>query len=425
MQDAMTYSGVETLPEYAKMLAKFGRFEDTYIVHAAEGETVVPLQVLDRNPALKEMLFNQMRDMGMEPERYIVGHELNSINPETGQPEFFFKELWSGVKKVLKVAAPVLGAIAGSFIPIPVVGPMIGSFLASKLAGYSTQSALMGAAASGIGAYGLGSSATAAAGGFTNGLAGIGGKSLGSALYSGLTQNGLGQGLAGLVTAAPAMTAVPTSGVPQAVAGYTTSAFPATATAAPAAPAAAASAVPTAAAAAAPATNFASGTVFSPLVNFGIKNPGLVLAGGAALASYFDKNEGKKMSKKDKETGIDVYNRDPGKYNIGNLGPAPVSYGDGSANMISDYSSMKLPQIPQSSYAGFSQLPGVQQYVNAAAGGHISGPGTGTSDDIPAMLSDGEFVFTAKAVRGAGGGDRRKGAREMYKLMRQFEASHG
>jgi hypothetical protein len=354
-----------------------------------------------------------MRDMGMEPERYIVGNELNSINPDTGQPEFFFKELWSGVKKVLKVAAPVLGAIAGSFIPIPIVGPMIGSFLASKLAGYSTQSALMGAAASGIGAYGLGGSATAAAGGFTNGIAGIGGKSLGSALFSGLTQNGMSQGLAGLVSAAP--TVVPTSGVPQAVAGYTTSAFPATAS----------TIAPAAAAAAPAATNFASGTVLGPLVNFGIKNPALVMAGGAALASFFDKNEGTKMSKKDKETGIDVYNRDPGKYNIGNLGPAPVSYGDGSANMMSDYSSMKLPQIPQSSYAGFSQLPGVQQYVNAAAGGHIEGPGTGTSDDIPAMLSDGEFVFTAKAVRGAGDGSRRKGARKMYQLMKQFEAAHG
>lgn len=33
-----------------------------------------------------------------------------------------------------------------------------------------------------------------------------------------------------------------------------------------------------------------------------------------------------------------------------------------------------------------------------AAGGHIRGPGTGTSDSIPAMLSDGEFVMRAKAV---------------------------
>jgi hypothetical protein len=53
--------------------------------------------------------------------------------------------------------------------------------------------------------------------------------------------------------------------------------------------------------------------------------------------------------------------------------------------------------------------------------GPISGPGTGTSDDIPAMLSDGEFVFTARAVRNAGGGSRRKGAARMYKLMKKLE----
>lgn len=53
--------------------------------------------------------------------------------------------------------------------------------------------------------------------------------------------------------------------------------------------------------------------------------------------------------------------------------------------------------------------------------GPINGPGTGTSDSIPAMLSDGEFVFTAKAVRNAGNGSRRKGARRMYKLMKMLE----
>ena len=53
--------------------------------------------------------------------------------------------------------------------------------------------------------------------------------------------------------------------------------------------------------------------------------------------------------------------------------------------------------------------------------GAINGPGTGTSDSIPAMLSDGEFVFTAKAVRAMGQGSRRKGAKKMYKLMKMLE----
>jgi hypothetical protein len=53
--------------------------------------------------------------------------------------------------------------------------------------------------------------------------------------------------------------------------------------------------------------------------------------------------------------------------------------------------------------------------------GRIDGPGTETSDDIPAMLSDGEFVFTAKAVRGAGDGNRENGMKNMYALMSKFE----
>jgi len=66
--------------------------------------------------------------------------------------------------------------------------------------------------------------------------------------------------------------------------------------------------------------------------------------------------------------------------------------------------------------------------------GPISGPGTETSDDIPAMLSDGEFVVNAKAVRGIGSLEgagkskeeqRREGARMMYALQRAGEKAMG
>ena len=66
--------------------------------------------------------------------------------------------------------------------------------------------------------------------------------------------------------------------------------------------------------------------------------------------------------------------------------------------------------------------------------GPISGPGTETSDDIPAMLSDGEFVVNAKAVRGIGRLEgagkskeeqRREGARMMYALQRAGEKAMG
>jgi len=58
---------------------------------------------------------------------------------------------------------------------------------------------------------------------------------------------------------------------------------------------------------------------------------------------------------------------------------------------------------------------------NFMVGGEVEGPGTGTSDSVPARLSDGEFVVTAKAVRGAGGGDRNVGAARMYDMMSQLE----
>ncbi len=44
------------------------------------------------------------------------------------------------------------------------------------------------------------------------------------------------------------------------------------------------------------------------------------------------------------------------------------------------------------------------------------------ADDVPARLSKNEFVFTAKAVRNAGGGDIREGAKRMYQIMNQLEA---
>jgi len=55
--------------------------------------------------------------------------------------------------------------------------------------------------------------------------------------------------------------------------------------------------------------------------------------------------------------------------------------------------------------------------------GEVEGPGTGTSDSVPAKLSDGEFVLTAKAVRGAGGGDRDMGAARLYDMMAELEAT--
>ena len=47
--------------------------------------------------------------------------------------------------------------------------------------------------------------------------------------------------------------------------------------------------------------------------------------------------------------------------------------------------------------------------------------GSGTRDDVPALLTAGEFVMTRDAVEGAGGGDVNRGLNRMYRMMDKFE----
>lgn len=90
-------------------------------------------------------------------------------------------------------------------------------------------------------------------------------------------------------------------------------------------------------------------------------------------------------------------------YNVAGMYGMPLIYGQGSQPMrFAKGGELSMTEFPRKT-------------------GPINGPGTGTSDSIPAMLSDGEFVFTAKAVRNAGNGSRRKGAARMYKLMKKLE----
>ena len=65
---------------------------------------------------------------------------------------------------------------------------------------------------------------------------------------------------------------------------------------------------------------------------------------------------------------------------------------------------------------------GVQEIDYRQNGGFVPPIGIKEkADDIPAMLSNNEFVFTADAVRGAGNGDVKEGARKMYSMMKMYE----
>ena len=82
--------------------------------------------------------------------------------------------------------------------------------------------------------------------------------------------------------------------------------------------------------------------------------------------------------------------------------------------------------------AGIEGLPlrenskGVKEVDLRETGGFIPPVGIKEkADDIPAMLSNNEFVFTADAVRAAGGGSVNRGAQRMYDLMKNLESKVG
>jgi len=93
-----------------------------------------------------------------------------------------------------------------------------------------------------------------------------------------------------------------------------------------------------------------------------------------------------------------------------------IGYAMGSAeeNAIQASGIMGLP---------LNQNPaGVTELDLRETGGFIPPVGVKEkADDIPAMLANNEFVFTADAVRGMGNGDVNKGAQRMYDMMKKLE----
>ena len=77
--------------------------------------------------------------------------------------------------------------------------------------------------------------------------------------------------------------------------------------------------------------------------------------------------------------------------------------------------------VTKKAQGGIMDLGGNEMDLRAK-GGFVPIGKKEKADDVPARLSKNEFVFTAKAVRGAGKGDVSKGAKRMYDLMRQYEA---
>ena len=108
-------SGIATFEPIAKRMASYGRFGDDTVAHVETGELVVPKALIDDNPRLRDSIFSHLRELGVEdPERYVVGSGVNSINPETGMPEFFnpFKAVKKVFKGVTKAASKVVKGVS-------------------------------------------------------------------------------------------------------------------------------------------------------------------------------------------------------------------------------------------------------------------------------------------------------------------------
>ena len=376
--------GLESLNEFKNFVSKIGglgRYEDTYMVHAAEGETVVPMEVLDRNPVLKKRLFKTMMEMGIEPGRYIVGNELNSKNPVTGQPEFFLKYLGRRLRKaaadISGYAAPIVGAMYG-----PAAGAAVGGALGQykrENPGDPNQGMQMA---------------------LRGGLSGI------ASNVAGGQNPFMGTGLRG---------------------------------------------------------GMGKAATWDPIK----MGKHYMETGKGRIKDYFMKDDkfkmfdafrGKELTPVE-QAKIDIIKNKPitqlttlDKEILESSKKGSSLFGGSGSGMnwkqalgYGGLGTVALAQLIKAGQPKGDDTPtpeprkiddmiwGVNEnwadrfaadggIMDLQDGGESKGPGTGTSDSIPAMLSDGEFVMTADAVRGAGGGDRREGAKKMYEAMDRLEA---
>ena len=112
------------------------------------------------------------------------------------------------------------------------------------------------------------------------------------------------------------------------------------------------------------------------------------------------------------EAQVNQIQQTQGKANGGRIGYAYGNRAEDNAIQASGVEGLPLNQNP----AGITELD------LRDSGGFIPPVGVKErADDIPAMLSNNEFVFTADAVRGMGDGDVNKGAQRMYDMMKKLE----
>ena len=433
-------------------LAKLGRNGDTELAHLMVGEVILPPGFLSSDKKLKSSLEKKLAGYDSNIQERTVGSDMVSYNPNTGLAEFgFLSKLWKKVKKVVEPVAKVARFIPGPW-QIPANAYLVGKTAINVAKGDQDFKALL---REGLKSYA-----------FTN----IGLKDGKLTIPEGSKIGGrardfLGSKFGGSETVAGGESVTVKSGDTLSKIAADTG---------------------TTVEQLAQANNIADPNMLQ--VGQTIKVPAGKASGPFArirqgIATL--RGEGDQVAQGQQKEGFlgrmfpglsgsfydDVLGIDPSGGGIfgsvkdsfdpakGGIDPrllaASIAYGkavekaaEKEAKGMTDIRDslrpdLAAPQVYGGGLGGFDLgLTGYAEggaVMDMRAGGESAGPGTGTSDDIPAMLSDGEFVMTAKAVRNSGGFEvspgqngimqlvptgkpsREKGSDNMMTLMKYFE----
>ena len=92
-----------------------GAGEDDMMAHVRSGDINVSREMLENNPALEDAIEGAALEVGIDPESMVYGTGIASLNEVTGAEQHgFLKKIAKGVKKVVKVIAPVAAVVPGS-----------------------------------------------------------------------------------------------------------------------------------------------------------------------------------------------------------------------------------------------------------------------------------------------------------------------
>jgi len=434
-----------------KGIAALGRDEDRMMAHVASGEMVVPPVISE---STKAIIRKEMQAAGLDPNEYQVGQGM-SINPITGMAEFgFLKKLAKTVKKVVKKIAPIAAAIPGPWQGPAImynrgravlniakgeggIGDLITAFTPAKAYTGGKTGNIFGntkefftKGSDGVGFFGNIGKGISKAGDYVFkgsddvGLFGNLGKSASNAydyVMPGSDDVGLFGNLKNDYTSGKEFDELTDGGTlfdndygVQLSGGFLDGKSPMEYLSAKLLPQSVEDALGTAPGAESVFSNKNSGGGIDP------KMAALALLYGKAVKDYTKKTSG----------GL----RDVRNSIRPDLNPQPVFQGFDLGIRKNAANGGEMSNRQYFRDGGLAMI--AEQDMRD--GGESEGPGTGTSDDIPAMLSDGEFVMTAAANKGSGGFEisktktgielipggkpnRKKGVENMNRLMSIFE----